>query len=356
MEYRICKIFLLIMNKNKISNQNFSFFVYFIIALALFISHFFYFTKFGFYEDDYSLITLGWEESFSHTFSYPIFSGRLLGNFFPYFFSILSSSIGGISILYVFSYLIILSNSLLFYLLIRRQFGYTLGFLIALFYLFYPADTTKILLIHAFQLQISLLFFLLASALYFSKYKCYSYIVIALTLITYETLFLPFFVVPLLKYQWNKKLFQKLLSHIIILFSLLIITLYSRYLLAEDRANELLTSDKSELFFHFIESYILGFLASLSTFIIRPITALMLINYKSIIVFILIFILILPFINSIKPSNSKAKKNIIIKWITFQFKGCLIADKEFIICCKLLLTGFLAILLASILRSEFIIK
>jgi hypothetical protein len=72
----------------------------------------------------------------------------------------------------------------------------------AMFCLF-PADTTKILLTHDFQLQPALTFALLASLAYAAHRRWLAYPLAACALLSYENAFLALFALPLLLRRWD---------------------------------------------------------------------------------------------------------------------------------------------------------
>ena len=82
----------------------------------------------------------------------------------------------------------------------------------AVFCLF-PADTTKILLTHDFQLQPSLTFALLAGLAYAAGRRPLAYVVSAGALLSYENGFLALFALPLFVRRWDRSLPRALLVH-----------------------------------------------------------------------------------------------------------------------------------------------
>src|SRR5436305_461513 len=86
------------------------------------------------------------------------YSVRPLGFFLPDLFSFIGDKLGGLPAIYLLGFLIVTLNSFLCYRLLRTRIPRAAALAGALAFCLFPADTTKILLTHDFQLQPSLTF------------------------------------------------------------------------------------------------------------------------------------------------------------------------------------------------------
>ncbi len=177
-----------------------------VAGVAVFAGLFTRLTEFGLYEDDYWSIAphagepvrglgsaLAWD--FVH---WP--TGRPLNSFLPQALATVGSTLGGLQGIYVLAAVGLAVNGLLVYLVARRLLSAAASLVALAAYLLYPADTTRILLVHAGHVQGSMTFLLVAVLLWFAGgwRRALSYPVAALTLLAYETAFLPFVALPLL--------------------------------------------------------------------------------------------------------------------------------------------------------------
>ena len=196
------------------------------IAIVVWIAHYYYFKSFGFYSDDYyrvgPAINMETRELLIYirdTFKnfsgqgrpwHPgliyglTFLGVKLGNIF-------NINSGEIWPVYLIGYIIYLTNTLLFYALLKRIskqpiFAITGALAFALF----PADTTQVFLTHSLGIYPSLTFILIAFHFYLSNKKLLSYLFVFNTLICYEIFFPLFLVAPLLRKSDNLNSFYKI--------------------------------------------------------------------------------------------------------------------------------------------------
>jgi hypothetical protein len=161
--------------------------------------------SFGLYEDDYWFI--------SHNFTKPVSrlpqlfleyfrgwpQGRPLNHFLPVAFSALGYKLGGLAALYALAAIWLTLNSWLVYAIVRRLLSGPSALIAATVYVLFPADTTKVLLTHASIVQASMTFLLLGLLFWLKggRWRWASYPVAGLSLLTYETAFLPFLAAPL---------------------------------------------------------------------------------------------------------------------------------------------------------------
>ena len=211
-----------------------------LLAALGWVAHFFAFRKFGLYEDDYFFISYAIGDNGFHLAdivrdftSWP--EGRPIGFLLPPLFSSIGNRLGGLSAIYVLGFLVVTLNAFLFYLMLRIHYAGFVALTGALFFLLYPADTTKILLTHSIGLQPSLTFLLLAMILYLRGQKTPAYLVASCSLLVYEMAFMPFFAVPLLKQPWNRRLLMELARHALVLIGIMAAVVLVRLLLGEER-------------------------------------------------------------------------------------------------------------------------
>jgi hypothetical protein len=209
-----------------------------LLAIICWVAHFWYLRDFGLYEDDYFFVGRpistdldGLIQVVTHKFI-NFEQGRPLGSGLAYILAYFSFKIAGLTGVYSCAYLVIVTNTLLFYWLIFRLSD---SRQLALF----PADTTATFLTHSLGLYSCITFFLLATHAYLSDRLSLAYIAITASLICYESCFLLFAVVPLLKQKWARSMVVKLLRHGSILGSILVLTIAIRKLVGESRVAEL---------------------------------------------------------------------------------------------------------------------
>ena len=258
------------------TSKSFHLNAYVILLLTTWAAHFFYFFGFGLYEDDYAFVgyAMAYDLDFllghiKNTFmKWP--QGRPIGFTLPQTIAFVSTKIGGLQVLYLFGFFFVALNSILFYKLLKNRFPEMLAFFGALTFCLFPADTTHTLLTHNLILQPSLMFMLIASHLYLAGKKKTSYIVILGSLLSYESGFLPFLAIPLLKGKWDKKLFLSIIKHIIILSFIIFCYAIIRKYMGESRVNDLNLSVICQLFL----SVLIGPVVSLSSFAYGPLMTL----------------------------------------------------------------------------------
>jgi hypothetical protein len=251
------------------------------LSIILFLSHFLLFRSFGVYEDDSDYIVKVYKAS-SHIIRTDLLrcftlwpQGRPIGFAFPHFIAWIGSILGGLDMIYILSFgLILLNTSLLYKLLHAISDNKLFAIIGTLTYILFPADTTKIFLTHM-QIQLSFSFLLMAILFNIKGYKVLSYVVIFCTLLTYETTFLPFFILPLILHpDWlRKKTLQKVLMHSLVLFIMIAFYSFIRFIVFKENRMLLdysLHSDKMQIIANYIAMQIAGPLMSLALMMIRP--------------------------------------------------------------------------------------
>ncbi|MBI9077120.1 MAG: hypothetical protein JEZ02_17050 [Desulfatibacillum sp.] len=262
------------MNLSASSKQN----ILIILALAAvaWTAHFLWVRDFLLYEDDYNHVgkhlESGWVQIW-HLLrwawkAWP--QGRPLHFSLMPVFTFLGMALGGLAWVYLFGYLIVAANAILFYFAAKKAAPAGPAFAGACAFCLFPADTTHVMLTHNMALQASLSFLLGASLAYLDGRKILSFALITGTLITYETSIIPFLAVPLLKAPWNRQTLKNLFA----VFSMVILAILAHALLRtamhETRMGELLTQNPWLTLHHIFSGMILGPLTVAKAFFIRP--------------------------------------------------------------------------------------
>jgi len=218
------------------------------IALGLsgalvWLAQFHHFRDFGLYEDDYWFISeaMGKDASYLASRFQTAFTtlpqGRPLGFFLPDLLSFIGDKLGGLAGIYLLGFLIVTLNTFLCYRLLRTRVPLAPAAVGAAVFCLFPADTTKILLTHDFQLQPSLTFALLAALAYMGNRKPLAYVVSAGALLAYESGFLALVALPLFARPWDRRRTpRELARHVLILAAIVVAIVVLRYLVGERRA------------------------------------------------------------------------------------------------------------------------
>ncbi len=211
-------------------------------ALLAWTAQFHHLQNFGLYEDDYFFISqaMGKDPSYLATRFVRAFTGlpqgRPFGFFLPDLLSFIGDKLGGLEAIYVIGFAVVTLNTWLCYRLLRTRLPVGPSAVGAAVFCLFPADTTKILLTHDFQLQPSLTFALLAGLAYAANRLPLSYVLSAGALLSYENGFLALFGLPLLLKPWNRALPRALATHVVALFGVLVVVVTLRVLTGEGRA------------------------------------------------------------------------------------------------------------------------
>jgi hypothetical protein len=191
------------------------------LAALLWVARYWHSSGFGLYEDDFLRIIPAMEGDFGlqwktirNLFGLRGTQGRPFHDGFIHIFSYIGFRAGGIRGMYVVGFAVLLSNSLLFFGLLRRlrtapfvSLAGTLAF--ALF----PADVTQGYLTITFGGQTSLTFLLLALHAYLSRCRPLAYPLIAVSLFCYELPVTVFLAAPLLECSWDRRLARRWAVH-----------------------------------------------------------------------------------------------------------------------------------------------
>ncbi len=254
--------------------------VFLLLAVTIWIAYFWHSASFGLYWDDFRRIGDAMEMTWSELgrilqdlFLMKQGQGRPLHEGSIYLLSFIGFRLGGLHVVYWIGYAILTVNAFLFYTLLKRlsdqQVFAVTG---ALAFCLFPAHTVQTWLTIALGVQPALMLLLIAIHCYLSDRKKLSYLFILGSLLCYETFFPLFIVAPLFKYKWNSKLTGKLIKHGLILAGILACVALLRKLTGDGgRISNLALLDAIETS---IRHVYLGPIASLKTFLTRPLTTL----------------------------------------------------------------------------------
>lgn len=195
-----------------------------LLFLSAYLIHFTRMHEFGLWEDDYWSIApnLGqpisglWDILISHFRTWP--TGRPLNHFLPTALARIGWQAGGLEAVYAIAMVWLGVNATLAFAILRRLVSLPAAFVGALAYLLYPADTTRVLLVHAAHLQGAMTFLLGGTLLWLNggRGRWFGYPVAGLALLSYETAFLPFLFVPLLVASPKRQAIRDWTLHLVV--------------------------------------------------------------------------------------------------------------------------------------------
>src|SRR5262249_51996995 len=199
--------------------------------------------------------------------------GRPFGFFLPDLLSFIGDKIAGLAAIYVLGLCVVTLNTFLCYRLLRTRVPLAPAAVGAAVFCLFPADTTKILLTHDFQLQPSLTFALLAGLAYAAGRAWLAYVVAAGALLSYENGFLALFALPLLVRPWGPTMRRELIRHVLILVGIVALVVVLRLVVGETRATASAGS-AADLVPRMVGSLVVGPLRSLAATVYQPLRAL----------------------------------------------------------------------------------
>jgi hypothetical protein len=278
-----------------------------LLAVVIWIGRFWYSHNFGLYADDYTRVPIAMGMTFSELwhlisdfFTQFTAQGRPFHPSFIFLFSYLGGKLDGLFAIYLFGYVFLLANAFLFYKLLKRLHSSEFAILGALAFCLFTADTTQIYLTHLFGMEPSLLFFILATLSYLSDKRFLSYLFITASLLTYETIFPVFLVVPLLGKKWDSRLFREFVKHSLILFVLFFVDYLLRAVTGGSIVSGFVFPDVITIpIVHMFQ----GPLVTIGTFFYRPIQTILALDTKLGILLIVIFPLMALLLSRIKPDH-----------------------------------------------------
>jgi hypothetical protein len=246
-----------------------------LLAGICWMCHFWDSSNFGLYEDDYFFVGQPISKNFNGLVELvknvwmQFLQGRPLGFSCSYILAFIGFNLAGFNGVYCCGYLVITTNTLLFYWLLDRvSRDKRLAAIGGLAFCLFPADTTATFLTHSLGLYCCVTFFLIAAHAYISSLYWLAYLFIAASLISYETCLLLFLSVPLLKEKWSSKLRKEMILNGAIVLALLIVSVIIRKLIGESRISELTPLTAIGIS---VKHTLLGPFVSLGMYLYRPI-------------------------------------------------------------------------------------
>ena len=198
--------------------------------------------------------------------------GRPLGFFLPDLLSFIGDKLGGLADIYLLGFVLVTLNTFLCYRLLRVRMPIAPSAVGAAVFCLFPADTTKILLTHDFQLQPSLTFALLAALAYAASRLPLAYLLSAGALLSYENGYLALFALPLFVRRWDRSMPRALLVNTVALLGVLALVFLARIARGEGRATESV-GGLAEIVPLFLGSLVLGPARSLAAMFYGPLKA-----------------------------------------------------------------------------------
>ncbi|MGI9145061.1 MAG: hypothetical protein ACR2IK_00680 [Chloroflexota bacterium] len=247
-------------------------------ALLVWAAQFHHFRDLGLYEDDYFFISeaMGKPPTYLlnrlQTAITVLPQGRPLGFFLPDLFSFVGDKLGGLATIYLLGFALVTLNTFLCYRLLRVRLPLAPSVVGAAVFCLFPADTTKILLTHDFQLQPSLTFALLAALAYAAERRPLAYVLGAGALLSYENGYLALFALPLFVRRWDRSLPRAVLAHALALLGVLAVVVLARIARGEGRATESV-GGLGQIVPAFLASLVLGPARSLAAMFYGPLKA-----------------------------------------------------------------------------------
>lgn len=250
-----------------------------LLIATLWVARYWRLNGFGLYEDDLTWIPAAVQMTFTEILRFVSdYIVHLYGHAGPldesliHIFSGLGWQLGGLRGIYAIGFAIEAANVLIFYALLRRLYpraGFPL--LGALAYTLFSADTTQSFLTHSLSLQPSLTLLLLALHAWLSGRRVLAYALSLVILFAYETPYPVFLAAPLLDHPWDRRLPRLLVRHAAVVGLLLAAAAGVKAMAGEERvtdlgfANAIVTP---------LNHMVVGPLASLATFGLRPLETL----------------------------------------------------------------------------------
>lgn len=238
--------------------------------------------SFGFYEDDYTLVVRSMASSWGDTrlfiqqrFAETGGQGRPLQHSLVFVLGRLSGDLGGRAPAYWLAFVLVGTNALLYFALLRKAAGPSFALLGGLTYALYSADTTQAFLYHAFGLQPAMTFLMLASLSYISGRRLLGYLLILGALFTYESTYLVFLAVPLLQPDWDREWLRRSIRHTAVLLAALLAVAFARLAAGEGRV---LGLGWPQLAAIPISHSLAGPLVAIGSYLLRPAQAIQALN------------------------------------------------------------------------------
>jgi hypothetical protein len=242
-----------------------------VLACVVLFSLYVRVADYGFYEDDYwsivpnvkTPISALWASTIEKLQEWP--TGRPLNHILPPWFAYIGYHIDGFQGIYFLGFLIHSINAFLIYLLLRKRLDNWSALLGGCFLVLLPPDTTRILLLHNAHIHTSVTFLLLGLLIQETRFRILSYPIAGLSLLSYETAFLPFIAFPLFFVGRTRRIRQWVL-HLAGCVAVLAIVFGIRLHLGDARADSVI-SGPGETLWRMVSSMWIGPATSLHTLV-----------------------------------------------------------------------------------------
>jgi hypothetical protein len=249
----------------------------FVLAVLAWTSLFLNGRDYGFYEDDYWAVVpyqnTTWaaltDQVRSAFLQWP--QGRPLNHSVPMLFGFVGSLLGGVKGIYVLVFCVLLMNCWLVAALSKCSQSQIPSFLAGAAFIFYPADTTRLLIVHGAHLHLSLTYSLIGLLLLRSSrlpFKILAYAVSLLSLLSYETAYAIFAVggiFYLLSFANGSRRWKTVLTHVLSCAIVLAIVVLIRVSFGEARFATA-ASNPVETLWRMASSLWIGPMTSLSSY------------------------------------------------------------------------------------------
>jgi hypothetical protein len=251
-----------------------------LILLTALFAHFVLLSRFGIYEDDYilTLPVMKWSPSewvgqLWDSLVHPL-NARPINHFVRRLIFFLTIKDGHIQTGYLLSLFWVSLNGFMLFRLLRTELGHAAGYVGAIFYLLYPADTCRQILMHQTDLHLGATILFSSLLLYQANKPILSFLVAALSLLNYESFYLPFLAAPLIIQSVNKCKVRNVTLHTVIFFILGGFVFVCRDLLGEPRSAQVF-SDAGQIPLRILTACALGPLIGMREAVNRPLDALL---------------------------------------------------------------------------------
>ena len=246
-----------------------------ILAVLAWIDQFLLVRGYGFYEDDYWAIApfLQTTPSELATIFLDRFQnwpqGRPLNHFMPPLFASLGHHLAGGAGIYALVYFVLVLNAWLIFALVKRACSERVAFVAGATYIFFPADTSRILMTYGAHVHSSIAYALLGLLLIPSvrrRLVVLAYPVAAISLLSYESAFLIFFFgAPAYRATRREWSWRFLAQHCLACLLTLSLVAGVRMSKGEGRAREA-ASDLGKTVYRSVSSLVIGPPVSLGSF------------------------------------------------------------------------------------------
>lgn len=251
----------------------------FVLATLLFVGNFLMARLFGLYDDDFIFVMPAFTWSSSEAWSqitnafrhWP--QGRPVAFGLTYLLSYLSAQASSLGMGYLIGFAIILLNAFLLHQLARRFLSGPAALFAASVFVLYPADTSKVILMHRVFLHLNLTFLLLALLCYVSGKRWQAYLIAPLCFLTYEPVFMVFLMAPLLVRSLRELSWKRCVLHGMVCVASVLVLLVVRKNLGDERVGETF-AQPLEVIQRIAQSLYIGPKTVLTTLVSRPFEAL----------------------------------------------------------------------------------